>query len=130
MRILIRFTTETAWMDEVRFDCHVLMREANQMTLLTGSVTCLYVQAGRQHLAAIFVPPSIMERYGGRVERVAVECYYQNSVVTDYTIPRTARKWWQQYTAVPDAMVTWFYTPFLRDGVEAYEQVKIGRQGL
>lgn len=128
--MLIQFTTEPAWIDEIRFDCYVLMRSGNERTLLTGSVTCLYVQAGRRHLAAIFVPPNVLERYGRRVEAVAVECSYQNSEISDYSVPRTSRKWWQDYTGVPDTMVTWFYTPFLRNGAEAYEQVKTGRQGF
>lgn len=129
MRILIQFTSRPAWIDEIRFDCYVLMRDRNTRTLLTGSVTCVYVKAGRQHLAAIFVPPSVVERYG-RPEYVAVESYVENTVVSDYTVPRTSRKWWQDYTGVPDTMVSWFNTPFLRDGIERYEQVKIGRQGF
>jgi len=130
MRILIQFTTQPDWMDEVRFDCYVLLRDGNRRTMLTGSVTCVNVEQGRRHLVSIFVRPNAIERYGGRVEAVAVECYYQNVVVTDYLIPRTTRKWWEEYTGVPDTMVTWFYTPFLRDGVERYEQIKIGREGF
>ena len=129
MRILIQFSTRPQWIDELRFDCFVLMRDRNNRTLLTGSVTCIYVKAGQQHLACIFLPPNVLERYG-RAEAVGVECYYQNSAVSDYAVPRTSRKWWQDYTGVPDTMVPWFYTPFARDGIERYEQVKTGRQGF
>lgn len=128
MRILIQFTTYPDWVDEVRFDCYVLLREANRRTMLAGSVTCVNVQAGRRRLASLFVHPNVLERYGRRVEAVAVECYYQNSPVSDYSIPRTNRKWWEEYTGVPDTMVNWFYTPFLRDGAQRYEQIRIGRQ--
>ncbi len=129
MRMLIQFTTRPQWTEELRFDCYVLMRSGNNRTLLTGSVTCTYVQAGRGHLTALFIPPSVLERYG-RPEQVAVECTSQNTVVADYAIPRSSRRWWQDYTGVPDTMVTWFYTPFLRDGVENHEQVKPERRGF
>ncbi len=128
MRILIQFTTYPDWVDDVRFDCYVLLRETNRRTMLAGSVTCVNVQAGRRHLASLFIHPNLLERYGRRVEAVAVECHYQNSPVTDYSIPRTNRKWWQEYTGLSDTMVNWFYTPFLRDGAQRYEQIKIGRQ--
>ncbi len=130
MRIMVQFTSQPPWADEIRFDCYVLLRDSNQERLLTGSVTCEYVQAGRQHYVCLFVPPNAVERYGGRFGAIAIESYYQNSLVSDYTFPRTARKWWQDYTGVPGAMVTWFYTPFLRDGISRYEQVKVGGQGL
>jgi hypothetical protein len=76
-----------------------------------------------------------MERYGSTVEAVAVECYYQNSLVSDYTSPRTPRKWWQEsaetpVTTVSDTMVTWFYTPFSREGIESFEQVMPGGRGF
>lgn len=130
MRILIQFTTQPDWTDEVRFNCYVLLRDTNRRTMLTGSVTCVNVERGRQRLVSIFVRPNAIERYGGRVEAVAVECYHQNVVVADYLIPRSTRKWWEEYTGVPGTMVTWFYTPFLRDGVERYEQIKIEREGF
>ena len=130
MRILIQFATQPDWIDEVRFECYVLFREGNREIMLTGSVTCGYVQAGRRHMTCLFIPPNVLERYGGRPTAVAVECYYQNTAVGELSIPSTTRRWWQEYTGVPDTMVTWFYTPFLRDGIEMYEQVKTGRHGL
>ncbi len=127
IRILIQFATQPNWIDDLRFDCYVLLRDGNQRAMLTGSVTCTYVQSGRRHLTCLFVPPNVMERYGRRVEGVAVLCYYGNSLVADYLMPRTTQKWWEDYSGVPDTMVTWFYTPFSREGIGMYEQVKIGR---
>jgi hypothetical protein len=130
MRILIQFSSQPEWADEVRFDCYVLMRDGTSDILLTGSVTCTFVKAGRRHLACVFVPPAVLERYGGNVRGVAVECNYQNDVASDYSIPRTTRKWWQDYTAVPNVMVSWFHTPFLRDGIESFELVKPAARGF
>jgi hypothetical protein len=124
LKVLVQFTTQPDWIDEVRFDCYVLLRDGGRDTLLRGSVTCVHVRAGRQHYACVFVPPNVLERYGGRAVGVAVECNYQGSVVSEYSSPRTTRKWWQEMNSVSDALVTWFYTPFLRDGIERYEQMK------
>lgn len=129
VRIMVQFSTQLDWIDEVRFDCYVLLRDGNRDTMLTGSVTCAYVERGDGHLTCLFVPPKVMERYG-RVRAVGVECYYQNSMTSDYSAPRTTQKWWQGQTGVPGTMVTWFYTPFLRDGVEMYEHIKTGGQGF
>jgi len=130
MRILMQFTSQPDWMDEVRFDCYVLLRDRGEDRLLTGSVTCTQVREGRGHAVCLYVPPNTLERYGGRARRVAVECYYQNTVVTDYSVPRTTRKWWQDYTGIPDAMVTWYYTPFSREGIRVFEQVKPVSRGF
>jgi len=130
MRILVEFATQPNWIDELRFDCHVLLRGGNGGTMLTGSVTCIYVRSGPRHMASFFIHPNTMERYGGRIEAVGVECYYQNALVSDYSIPRTTRKWWQDYSGVQDTMLPWFCTPFSREGAERYEQVKVTRQGF
>jgi hypothetical protein len=130
MRILIQFASRPDWIDELRFDCYVLLRDGGNNNLLTGSVTCTNVQDARGHIVSLYVPPNTLERYGGRARGVAVECYYQNSLVSDYSMPRTTRKWWQDYTGIPDAMVTWFYTPFLRDGIGRFEQVKPQGRGF
>jgi hypothetical protein len=130
MRILIQFTSQPNWADDVRLDCHILLRDGGNDNLLTGSVTCTDVQQGRGHQVCLYVPPNTLERYGGRARGVAVEGYYQNTVVSEYSMPRTTRRWWQDYTAVPDALVTWVHTPFLRDGIERYEQVRTQGRGF
>ncbi len=130
MRILIQFATDPEWIDEVRLDCYVLLREGNTDNLLTGSVTCTDVQEGRGHVASLYVPPNTLERYGGRARGVAIEGYYQNTVVTEYSAPGSSRRWWQDYTGIPDTMVTWHHTPFLRDGVERFEQIKAQGRGF
>lgn len=128
MRILIQFTSQPDWANDIRFDCYVLLQDGRQNRMLTGSVTCVDVPNGRNRAVSLYVPPNTLERYGGRAQAVAVECNYQGSVVSDYSMPR--RRWWEDYSGISNSMVTWFYTPFSRTGIEVFEQVRPEGRGF
>lgn len=128
MRILIQFTSQPDWASEIRFDCYVLLQDGRQERMLTGSVTCVDVPSGRNRAVCLYVPPNTLERYGGRAQAVAVECNYQGTVVSDYSMPR--RRWWEDYSGISNSMVTWFYTPFSRTGIEMFQQIRPEGRGF
>ena len=128
MRILIQFTSQPEWASDIRFDCYVLLQDGREDRMLTGSVTCVDVPSGRNHAVCLYVPPNTLERYGGRARAVAVECNYQGTVVTDYSLPR--RRWWEDYSGISNTMVTWFHTPFSRTGIEMFQQVRPEGRGF
>lgn len=128
MRVFIQFTSEPDWASEIRFDCHVLLREGQEDRMLTGSVTCVDVPRGRNRAVCLYVPPNTLERYGGSARAFAVECNYRGAVVSDYSQPR--RRWWEEHSGISNAMVTWFYTPFSRTGIAAFQQIRPEGRGF
>ena len=129
-KIDIEFATRRDWIDEVEFKCYVLLSNYGRRVMLTGSVTCVYVKQGARHYAALFIYPNAIERYGGRIEGIAVEAYYSDALVDFKTahgraVARRGEKWWHKYSGITGSIVNWMYTPLRRDGIEDYELVKV-----
>ncbi len=129
-KIDIEFTTRRDWIDEVEFKCYVLLSDNRRTVMLTGSVTCVHVKEGAGHYAALFIYPNAIERYGGRIEGIAVEAYYLNTLVhlkavQSKALARRGEKWWTKYSPITGSIVNWMYTPLRRDGIDDYELVKV-----
>ncbi len=129
-KIDIEFATRRDWIDEVEFKCYVLLSDNRRRVMLTGSVTCVHVKGGAGHYAALFIYPNAIERYGGRIEGIAVEAYYLNALVDLRTthrrnVAKRGEKWWTKYSPITGSIVNWIYTPLRRDGIDDYELVKV-----
>ena len=91
-RIQVEYDTEPEWIDALVIRFHVLLvsragsktkpkeDEEGPLSLLEGSVTYIDVPEDRGHLAAMYIHPNVLERYGD-IAAVGVEIIYDEETV-------------------------------------------------
>ncbi len=126
-RVLLRFETESEWIDELEFRFYVQVRNQRTQTerRFPGTFTYLDIPRGKHHLVSVFLRPATVERYGD-VVGVAVEVYARGELVAVSASPEAPQGWWRAPTIkeVPGVLLERSQTPFALVAYDAYVTAK------
>ena len=119
------YETMAPWTDELTAIFLVLMKTADPkepFVMLKGEQTFVNIEKG-PHLAAAWIPPSIIKRYG-KIEAVAVEFSFMGRpVAVDSTQPGY-KKWAEQLAPKLGFVLPPLQTPFAMLNTDDYEMPK------
>lgn len=122
LQIEVDFATKPDWVDGVTVKCYVLLKQKREIKMFVGEVTHNNVEKGLRHTSAMFVPPSILERYGdGKFEIVGVEMTYDGKTIGRESSPATREEWWSKFTPVTGAVLPPSETPWAMIAYDRYE---------
>ncbi len=126
LRIEVDFSTKPAWSDDLQMKYYVLMGKGREAKLLTGTITHVNIPRGQRHYSAMFLHPNTLDRFGGRVEKVAVMLYYQNRLMSVASEPKATERWWEQYSPTTGFLLPPRETPWSAIAYQRYEAEKAG----
>lgn len=130
--LTVQFDTEPDWIDELTLQYYVLLtsRVTGESRMLKGAATYIDVARGRGHLAASYVRPAALLRFG-EVVAVAVEAVIKGEVVASQSEGRLQGKplpqdWWKtvKLTPVEGYIMNKDKTPFAYVAFDDYESLK------
>lgn len=121
------YESKPKWADDVEIRYYALMKGTQKKNpiMLTGGVTYVHVQEGREHLSIIYIPPQAIARYGG-VSKVRAELWYNGVLQDSVEWPRGKSKipWWTRIKPQSGSLFNRFYTPFAHEAQLAEEVIK------
>lgn len=126
----LHFDTQPAWLDDLEFRCYILLKnrpDAGGAMLLRGETTLMNVYKGK-HKVDFFLHPNTLLRYG-EVEAVAIVLTHSGQVIGMMSQPASPRRWWEDYQAVPNMVLTRNATPWALINYDDSEQVKESAPG-
>ena len=127
LRIETQYDSGPEWADDVRLDYYVLMGDAQQAMLLTGSETYMSVPRGANHTAVMFIHPRTVARFmksGQAVKQLTVLLQYQNRLADAKSLPANNTRWWEQMTPTPGFLLSRIHTPWAVLDNDRYEVIK------
>jgi len=125
LRIETAFDSAPEWADDVQVKYYVLMGRGRQARIFGGQETYINVQAGQNHVSAMFMHPNTVERYGqGNVEAVHVEIWFQGQLVDQANSPPANVAWWQGTEPIEGFLLDPRDTPWSVIAFDRYEESK------
>jgi hypothetical protein len=122
LAIEVDFSTDPDWVDGVTVKYYVLVKKGREVKLFTGEVTHSNLAKSMRHTSAMFVPATILERYGdSKFEIASVELIYDGKTVGRESSPQTREEWWQKFTPVTGMLLPPGETPWAMLAHERYE---------
>lgn len=111
-QIVVSFDTEPEWLDEVTVQYFVMSRRNEGgkagYSLHTATVVYTDVKRGRDHLAAVYLRPAAIERFGGP-SAIAVEISVGGKVVAEESVEeglKLSARWWKDPVVVESKDLT------------------------
>jgi len=127
-KVMARFDTEAEWTDQLEMRFYIVVKnpKTGAFTMFTGAYVYSDIPKGRNHQAAVFLRPRIVERYGVP-ERAAVEMYSKGELVSAGSFPEDTKPWWRTATvrSVEGYVLDRSLTPFANIAGDNYEMPKI-----
>ena len=120
-----RYETLAPWTEELTTTFLVLMKTADPKepyVMLKGEQTFVNIERG-QHMAAAYVHPSMLKRYG-KIEAVAVEFSFGGRVVAVDSTQPGYKKWAEQLAPKLGFVLPPTQTPFALLNYDDYEMPK------
>jgi len=123
----VEFAAAPEFTDELTFKYFILINGK----LLTGEVTHVGVQAGRENRSVMYVAPRTLARLLGNkpvtvnaVQNIAVQIVQQGAVKHELTLQRAPVNWYATIPAVPGFVLNKNETPFAPLYWDRYEPIK------
>lgn len=135
----VKYETSAKWMDELKFDYHVMTKGKNEegkeaFSYYTASIRYIDIPKG-DHMSSVAIPPSLVERYGEPVA-VALEITGKDGTVLASESPAGGaitlpKEWWKDSKVLDNpsvtrrnGMVDRSKTPFALINADDYEVVQ------
>ena len=114
--IRLEFATKVKWVDELTVKYYALVKSAKSSEILYGDVTYINVPAGNKHISSLFVHPTTMAKYGGKIKSVHCELWAQGELrdVADFP-SKPQKKWWEMKPSIKGVLFKRYFTPFALD---------------
>ena len=127
-RVTINYETKADWIDELEMRYYVVTRNQKNNTYVMYQATYVYEEIPKgRHKSAVFLHPHTVRRYGGFVDRVAVEIYIKGELVATFSNPSGSKQWWRMATnvkTIKGKLLDRSKTPFAFIAYDAYQIVK------
>jgi hypothetical protein len=127
LEVEVEFAAAPPWTDELTFKYYILVNGK----LLTGEVTHTNIPAGRDLRSVMYVPPRVLQRFGGgrvpttnMVQNIAVQLLQQGSVKSEVSLQRGPPQWFTAGPTVGGLVLNKNETPFAPLYWDRYEQIK------
>lgn len=122
--LIIRYKTKKKWIDHIEFKFYAQLGKGKKSIIIFGKSNYQNVPEGREHIAASYIHPRMLERYGP-VERAVVEVWMDNELMlTQNYKGKSSKKWWQKDGLVA-GMSSSFFTPFNLNAPDQDEQLVV-----
>lgn len=110
----VKYETSAKWMDELKFDYHVMTKGKNEegkdaFSYYTASLRYVDIPKG-EHMSCVAIPPSLVERYGEPVA-VALEITGKDGTLLASDSPaggpvNLPKEWWKNSQVLDNPNVT------------------------
>jgi len=127
LEVEVQFTATPAFTDELTFKYYILFNG----NLLTGEVTHVNIPAGPEHRSVMYVPPSMLPRFGNNrpitansCQNIAVQIVQQGAVKDELNLVRAQPQWYSSMPQVSGFVLNKNETPFAPLYWDRYEQIK------
>ena len=128
LQVETEFALASAFTDELTVRYYILFNG----NMFTGEVTHVNVPGGRERRSVIYMPPHVLERYGGNrpltlnsVPNVAVQIVQQGVVKDELSLARAPAQWYAAVTPISGLLLNKNETPFAPLYWDRYEQIKM-----
>ena len=128
LQVETEFALTPAFTDELSVRYYILFNG----NMFTGEVTHVNVPGGRERRSVIYMPPHVLERYGGNrpltlnsVPNVAVQIVQQGVVKDELSLARAPAQWYAAVTPISGLLLNKNETPFAPLYWDRYEQIKM-----
>ena len=104
----IRYETSAKWMDELKFDFHVMTKgkaedgKADAYSYYTASVRYIDIPKG-EHMSCVALPPSLVERYGEPIALALEVTGKEGTVLASEALAtgiQLPKEWWRDSTVM------------------------------
>src|ERR1043166_264967 len=128
LQVETEFALASAFTDELTVRYYILFNG----NMFTGEVTHVNVPGGRERRSVIYMPPHVLERYGGNrpltlnsVPNVAVQIVQQGGGKDELSLARAPPQWYAAVTPISGLLLNKNETPFAPLYWDRYEQIKM-----
>jgi hypothetical protein len=128
-QITVKFNTTPEWLDELTFNFYALAKDSkDQYSFYKGTVRYIDIEKGRDHLAAMYVRPGTLKRYGPLVA-IGVEVMEKGKLIGEGKEGNVADEWWKKtmgnsFTPREDCLLDRSLSPFALIAIDDYEVIK------
>ncbi|MCK4948094.1 MAG: hypothetical protein KAS46_06945 [Candidatus Aureabacteria bacterium] len=123
--IFVTYKTKLEWSDDVTLKYYVQLGSGSKAVVLSGEETYMDVACAATHKAVMYIPPSVLDRYGG-VQKITVELLHMGDIQDAKSFKYAGKRaWWDGKKIITGQLRTKSESPFALKDFNEYELTKL-----